>query len=416
MNRLPYILLMVFCIAGTTIAATPGDGEEVLTEAERHNNLGTQHAARGDFRQAAGSFRKAVSLDPRMTVAHYNLGLALARVENHEDAAYAFRSAVRLAPRYFDAWFQLGLSLLVTEDFDDAAEAFSECLTLRRDDPAALFRLGQANWRAGKWEAVIATWDRLLNTTPSHPSVRIVIKEMPAAYYNVGHHLQAAGRIPEAQEAYEDALRLDGRYVPALNNLGILLDAKGEHDKAVNFFKRALEAEPEHLGARLGVAGALKSAGRFDEALRHYDLLRDRVPDDARVYKGLALTYAARGDRKGAERWLAEAAPRMDEYARALLKAFVLEHGTTGERYGPGYDEAGALATYQDMAERFPDRPQPHYNLGVIHARGSRWTEATEAFDRALAIDSTYTAAREALDEVDRINADTQFIFEFKTR
>lgn len=168
--------------AGPVAAVLPGQGEEdvsELTRAERHNNLGTQYASRGDIRQAAGEFRKAIELDPSMTIAHYNLGLALSRVKNHEDAVFAFQSALRLSPRYFDGWFQIGLGLMALENFAEAATAFEECLALRPRNPAARFRLGQSYWKASKWRKVIAQWDSLLNETPGHPSTEVVRDELP---------------------------------------------------------------------------------------------------------------------------------------------------------------------------------------------------------------------------------------------
>ena len=410
-----FALLVALVLSLDVSAAIPGQDDETFSAAERQNNLGTQHAARGDYRQAAGAFRKAVDLDPSMTIAHYNLGLSLSRVDNHADAAYAFRSAIRLSPSYFDAWFQLGLSLLKTEKHDKASDAFEECLELKRRDPGSRFRLGQAYWKVGDWKAVIAQWDSLLIESPGHPSNQIVIREIPRAYYNVGLHYQATGDFSAAREAYEDALRLDARYVPALNNLGILHQAVDETDEAIELFERVLEIDADHFGSRLGLAGAFKAAGRIPEAIEQYGRLRESAPHEARVYRGLALAYAATGDREQAKEWLSEAVARMEPYAGLLLNAFVLEHGTSGERYGVGYQEEAALAVYDEIISAYPEQPQAHYNLGVIHARGSRWTDAVAAFDRALAIDSTYAAAQAALDEVERITkAQNQQILRIK--
>ena len=397
-----WIIALVLVMSAPAVAVQDEEQAE-LTPAERQNNLGTQHAARGDFRQAAGAFRRAVDLDPAMTVAHYNLGLALARVRNHKDAAFAFQSTLRLAPRYFDAWFQLGLSLMATDRFGEAASAFEECLSLRRGSSAARFRLGQSYWKAGKWPMVIAQWDSLLNESPDHPSTEVVRQELPRAYYNVGLHHQGRADRGLARQAYEDALRLDASYVPALNNLAILLSEEENYEEAASQFEMALEIDPTHSGAQLGLATALRQSGRLDEAIERYQGLLAESTSDARVYQGLVLAHLQKWDHQGADRWLEQAEAHADPYDILMLRAYLSEHNEEGERYGEGYDEEGAREVYEEAIRRFPDRPEPHYNIGVIEVRRDRLAEAMGAFDRALSRDPSYLAAQQAMVNCKRI-------------
>ncbi|MEE2753507.1 MAG: tetratricopeptide repeat protein [Candidatus Latescibacterota bacterium] len=401
--------VVVACLAAMTSAVSGAlpDQEEPdeseLSKAERHNNLGTHHAARGDFRQAAGAFRKAVELDPTMTVAHYNLGLSLARTRNHTDAAFAFQSALRLSPRYFDAWFQLGLSLMALENFGEAATAFEECLSLRNRAPTARFRLGQSYWMVEKWAAVIAQWDSLLFESPGHPSVELVRRELPRAFYNVGLDHQSSGNLEAAREAYEDALRLDAAYVPALSNLGILSEATGKYAEAVKLFERAIEADPDYRNARLGLAGAFLSLSRPTDAYLHYQEILRADDADVQAMKGLALSAIKMGNKEEALVWVGVASRKGSVVDALLLKAFVLEHNGKGVRYGSGYADQAAMSTYLEVIAVDSSRAEAHYNLGVIHAKAKRWTDAVSQFDQTLAVDSAHTGAKQANQEVERI-------------
>lgn len=410
MNRIPTCLILALCWVMPAHGALPSnvaDEEDAseLSLAERHNNLGTQHATRGDFRQAAGAFRKAIELDPTMTVAHFNLGLALARVDNHADAAFAFQSALRLSPRYFDGWFQLGLSLMALEKFAEAATAFEECMALRPRDASARFRLGQTYWKAGKWHGVIAQWDSLLTESPGHPSTEIVRRELPAAIYNIGLHHQDAGELDKAREAYEDVLRRDASYVPAMNNLAILLRAQGEQERAVELFEAITRLEPNHTGALLGAGGTLLGLNRPEEARQRYLKLREIKPEEERVYRGLAIAHMQMGDAETALSWVDEAEKRSDPFRALILKAFVLEHNDRGDRYGDGYDLDRVISVYREAIERFPDQALAYYNLGIVYARSSRWAEAIVEFERTLEVDPDYTQAKTALQEIDKITA-----------
>jgi tetratricopeptide (TPR) repeat protein len=404
--KIGLVVVFLTTMTGALSGAMPDQqerDESELSRAERHNNLGTQHASRGDFRQAAGAFRKAIELDPTMTVAHYNLGLSLARFKNHTDAAFAFQSALRLSPRYFDAWFQLGLSLMALENFGEAATAFEECLTLRAQAPAARFRLGQSYWMAEKWTAVVAQWDSLLNESPGHPSIEIVRRELPRAHYNVGLDHQSSGDLEAARESYEDVLRLDSGYVPALSNLGILSEATGKHDRAAELFERAIEIDPAHRSARLGLSGAYLSLGRPEDAYDQYLEILGADETDVQAMRGLALCATRMGKRGQALEWADVAAEKGGVVDAMLLRAFVLEHNDEGVRYGAGYDDQSAIQLYEEVIAADPDRAEAHYNLGVIHAKAERWTDAVGQFDQVLASDSTHAGAIKANQEVERI-------------
>lgn len=393
-------------IATGVVSGEAQEEESELSSAERHNNLGTQHASRGDFRQAAGAFRKAIQLDPSMTIAHYNLGLSLARFDNHTDAAFAYQSALRLSPRYFDAWFQLGLSLMALENFGEAATAFEECLDLRPRAPAARFRLGQSYWMAEKWSAVVAQWDSLLNESPGHPSVEIIRRELPRAYYNIGLDYQASGEVEAARDAYEDVLRLDAGNVPALNNLGILSEATGKFDEAVGLFQRAIEIDPGYKSARLGLAGTYLELERPRDAFEQYQEMFRTDEDDVQAIQGLALCAIKMGDRDQAMEWVTFAAERGNPVNALLLRAFVLEHNERGVRYGDGYDDQSAITVYQEVIAADPTRAEAYYNLGVVHAKAKRWTDAVSQFDQALAVDPAHAGAIQGNQEVERILKD----------
>jgi len=398
-------LLATVFLATSLYGALPNgsSGDPEPSAADRQNRLGTEHAARGDFRQAAGAFRKAVDLDPSMVVAHYNLGLALSRVDNHLDAVFAFQGALRLAPSYFDAWFQLGLSLMATERFAEAATAFEECLGLRRGNAAARFRLGQSYWKAGKWAAVIAQWDSLLNESPEHPSTALVRAEMPRAYYNVGLDRQSEGDVPGARDAYEDALRRDAAYTPALNNLGVLISESGDDARAIELFKNVLEIEPGHVGAQIGIASALLDLNEPAKALRVYKDLYQRIPLDTRIHRGIVWSHFRLGNQDEALRWVATSLAPIDPKEALLMKAYVLEHTSGGDRYGPGYDEDAVIATYREVIDQFPDTPRAYHNLAVIHARSSRWAEAVGLLNQALVADPSYVPATKVLAEIKEI-------------
>jgi tetratricopeptide (TPR) repeat protein len=298
------------------------------------------------------------------------------------------------------------------EQYTESIRAFTEGLVLRPGDPTVRFRLGQSHWMQGNWEAVISAWEALLLDAPGHRSVEIVQRELPRAYYNDGLAKQSAGDYKSARRAYHHALSLDANYVSVLNNLAILDQLTGDLESSVDHFERVIEIKPEHRGARLGLAGIRLGQYRLDEAESLYEGVRSLDPADGQAVRGLAICALKRGQRQTALGWADKAGELWSPVDVLMFKAFVLEHNEDGERYGSGFDAEAVIAVYEEAIKRDSARADITYNLGVIHAKAKRWTDAVAQFDRSLAADSTYSAAKTAIAEVERIleSEDTQIL------
>ncbi|MGH7254981.1 MAG: tetratricopeptide repeat protein, partial [Nitrospirales bacterium] len=59
---------------------------------------GVGHYEQGHWDESAKHFRKAVSADPKLAIAHFNLALALDKMGDHGKATEHFKKAAELAP------------------------------------------------------------------------------------------------------------------------------------------------------------------------------------------------------------------------------------------------------------------------------------------------------------------------------
>jgi tetratricopeptide (TPR) repeat protein len=76
-----------------------------------------------------------------------------------------------------------------------------------------------------------------------------VAPEMGPAWVALGHALRGAGRSAEAEEAYEQAIRLDGMDALARLGLGELRIASGRAEEAAHEFELALLRQPALVAA-----------------------------------------------------------------------------------------------------------------------------------------------------------------------
>ena len=85
----------------------------------------------------------------------------------------------------------------------------------------------------------LSLWQDTLSNTPHHAQ----------SYYIVGLALYQRGRVAEAIEHYQQALRINRDHVLAHNNLGLALAGRGQCDEAIAHYRKALEIKPDFAEA-----------------------------------------------------------------------------------------------------------------------------------------------------------------------
>ncbi|MEZ6188592.1 MAG: tetratricopeptide repeat protein, partial [Planctomycetota bacterium] len=166
------------------------------------------------------------------------------------------------------------------------------------------------------------------------------------AYVGLGVSLTKLGRMTEAQEPLDQAVRLDPQSGYALTAQAFLLHEQGMFEGALAAIERAIDLEPER-------------AGSHDLKGRVLQALGDVPGAEAAYRRSLALEPSA---------------PTYTNLAAVLCKA---------ERF----DEA-RRATAQAV-ELEPQSPRTHDAAGMVEYYAGRFEQAIVHFDDALALDPT---------------------------
>jgi tetratricopeptide (TPR) repeat protein len=124
------------------------------------------------------------------------------------------------------------------------------------------------------------------------------------------------------------------------------------------------------------VAGLLFDAGRFDEAIDHYQQSLALNASSATTHYNLGIAFSARGRRTEARAEF-ETALRLDpDYAQA--------HNNLGALLFLAGESADAAAHYRRAIALRPDNAEAHANLGALLSADGRLPEAVAEFRRAL--------------------------------
>jgi len=161
---------------------------------ECYNAIGVWRYQRGDFREAAENFRKAVELRQDSAMAHCNLGNALAKLGKVRDALASYRNALAQDPGYAEANRAMGSLLLNQHDVDEAVVAYRGAVDQESSNPRFLNGLGFALIRNKRYDEAIELLRKAHSIRPDYL----------LAHSNLGWALQESGRFGEALRTYRE--------------------------------------------------------------------------------------------------------------------------------------------------------------------------------------------------------------------
>lgn len=111
------------------------------------------------------------------------------------------------------------------------------------------------------------------------------------AHYNLGLIAQTNGDGASAIASYRQALAADGRFVPALFNLAILLTGS-KPTEAIHLYRKVIDLQPKYAAAHLNLGFALKANGATSEGEKE---LRKALELDPELESRVGASPAPRG-------------------------------------------------------------------------------------------------------------------------
>jgi serine/threonine protein kinase/tetratricopeptide (TPR) repeat protein len=341
--------------------------ELIMLDARAFVTLATARGSEADRRRAIE--RAVVGLDRAERIgrpapsalylerARYHAALGLAGLAARDRELAAAR-----APATCHDFTLLGTTLLVGGDSAGAEQAVKQALHLDVTSFWAWFVLGHCHFAQGRYLEAAGDFAACSARGP----------RFAWAHFNRGLALANAGRLIDAQHAYDRALELDGKFVEALVDRGLVELELDQLDRAKNDLIGAVEL------------------GR----------------NDVVVFAALGETWARLGQRSEAESYFARLLD--SNPSDAVVR---VARGMTRVRTDP----EGARADFAHVLKQEPSQPQAHYGMALL-VRQTDLPGALAHLDRALEsnpnlIDAVQLRAlvrarlgqRSALDDVRRL-------------
>lgn len=272
-----------------------GDGfaeviKQAPTFAEAYLNLGLVREEQAKHAEAIGDFQKALQFKPKLRGANLFLGIAQYRSNQLDAALVSLRKETAAYPKDPTAWMWVGIVALEKGSAEEASEALDKAAKLAPDNVDILYHRGRAHLAVSK-----DSYSRMFQADPKSWRVREILAEAnadaerhvdaiaeyqaaiklapnePRLHEELGTEFRAAGKMPEAEEAFRKELEIDPDNVTAKYKLGVLLTEKGDAAQGKQYILDALKARPglRHADYNLGRAEML--LGNDASAADHFE-------------------------------------------------------------------------------------------------------------------------------------------------
>ncbi len=331
--------------------------------------LGQMQASQGNCDDAVKSLRKALNLNPGYLPARMKLAECLRASAQSEESETLYRAILKDHPDSAEAYYGLGKVQTARHDVRAALASYRAACNLFPEFGAAHYVLALAYRTLGeeeKSQEEFQSYEKNKETGP--PAQDPLLEEVhtlnrgAAIEIRSGYDLERAGKLQEAAEAHERALKIDPVMVQAHVNLISIYGRLKELEKAEQHYRKAVQLAPDEEGAHYNYGVLMTGAGRYEEAEQAFRKALEINPSHAEARNNLGALLEQRGRFAEAEA----------EFQKAVAEepGYRLAHFHLGRLLvNRGDFSAGIQHLLKTIAPEDDSTPGYLYALGAAYAR-----------------------------------------------
>lgn len=350
------------------------------------------------YQAAADDFTKALQADPKDFTAHFNLAFALGMLNKDADAIAEYKKALELKPNLYQADLNVGILLLRNKQATEAMPHLVSAVSQKPKEFRPNFYFAEALRAEGTYPKAEEIYKTALAIDPKSAGAELGLAET----------LAKEDRLAEAAPHFKKAAELDPHYRDALLELASLYEKQKQPSEAIEIYRQF----PENPGAQERVGALLFDAGRYSDAVTHFEeavknsptpanrvalaqaYIKNKEPDKAlpvvqQVLQSQPNDYdlrmlcgrLIRDQRKfpdAAQQFLAAVKLKPDSAEAWSELAGVL---VLAENY------PGALAALDKLAALHAEKPGHVYLRAIVLDKTHQLKPALESYQRFLAMD-----------------------------
>jgi tetratricopeptide (TPR) repeat protein len=246
--------------------------------------------------------------------------------------------------------------------------------------------LGSAFFQHGYYDQAAATFQVALRDDPSSAE----------AHYGLGSVYLKQEKNVEARASFERAIKATASYPDtapnAWNNLGLLATREGRLSEAIDHFQEALRLNPEYWIALENLGNGYRQQRRWEEARAALERSVAARPQEPEANYSLAMVYAQMDDSERAYQLLQKALSLRPAYPEALNNLGILFLRTKRR------DEA--VAKFEECIRVAPEFDQAYLNLARVYSLERNREKARAVLMDLLKQHPGHAQAQQMLDQL----------------
>lgn len=392
-------------------------------DSEICNYIGLAYVAQKKNAEAKQAFSDAIMIDKNFSEAYKNNADIYIEEKDFATAKSYLLSALSLCPDDVNILINMAYVNIQLKEYDNALNHLQKAKSLSPNNKTVLCNLGNTYCAKNDYANAIKAFESLYSLD----------KNSTEAISGLANAYALCSKNAEAEKYYNMLLKKNDSF--EINyNMGVVLRKQGKFGKAVSYFEKAVSQNPEDMSALCELAWSQFKSGNAKSAEENLDkvLAKDKNNLSANTY--IAVIYDSEGNvEKSYSAWsqCVILAPQNPDYNINLGKACInsgkfkeavsaytnaLKYDKNSEIASLGLGVAKlqesvaagdakllneALIIFKNITAKNPKNAVAWSNLGVCYQKNKKYTEAAEAYKKALVINPNFEEAKANLKELE---------------
>ena len=232
----------------------------------------------------------------------------------------------------------------------------------------------------------------------------IALAQSPVDLYNSASASLEAGEVSDAENDFNEALKMDPTFAPAYVGLSKVAIRNGDLKKAGDLLKEAISADEENKELRLefdrlSELNTLMSKGNksmkngeADDAFESFRIAHVKFPNYPESVLNMGLVHFRKKEYLVSVDYFHETLALNSEHKTALaaIKNVAKNYFNTGNQSYKRGDLDGALSSYRKVLDIDETFYQSYYQIGVILSKMGDKEAAVASYEKALGVNPQF--------------------------
>lgn len=377
-------------LARRLAASFPGNPDALETMAVLYCQFGRSA-------EAVKCWTKCLELNANCAYAYHGLGQVSEMKGDYKEAARLYRKALAIDPHFYDAQLDLGKILVDLDETEEAIAVARKLIEGRSDAAHGYLLLGAAFLQRRAFEEAKRAYEAALKVDPEHFPTYVGLatacaglgqREQATQYRRKSDQLYGQWReVDRVRRGGYDVAGIRQKLADAYANAGRLYRGKKNLREAEQFLQRAAALDPKNVESRQAMVSLYRESGRTADAIRILEQLAEIAPSFAGYPLEVGCLYIELGQTEQAEAALVKACARDAKSAASRVALAGLYLKTKRK-------PADAVALAKQAAELQPTAQHYCMLAAACRQNGDR-AAALAAMEKAVDLDAGNLRYRE---------------------